>query len=408
MSTIDLNDRIKGCVFGSAIGDALGLITENMKKPEISRTYETITFPAPTAIKGILPGDWTDETDSLVISMEALRECLIDGRLKNFEYAKFDDPEVKALRLKAEQSNKSYKPVNMLRPDKLFSYRLRQWVTDGFPALGDSVGKGCDGYIMQVVSRVHYSKNPVGVARNIWTKNNKPCTNSCLNRILILGALDPYPKVHKLIERFCVITHPDPRCVAASMVIGYISYTFMHMNIEVDKIETVIDHALRGARQSLANKKHKEQLDKYAYSSLENLKLDKDDISNFAFRAMGAAIWGLRKYARFSKSKNIIERIVLNIILEGGDADCNASIACSLIGAYVGYKQLPSHWIKKLKHKSWLTKHVDDFCKALEKSKGVDSDSDLDSDDESENDNKKYEYDSDLDNDIPDSESMSN
>lgn len=403
-----LNDKIKGCVFGSAIGDALGLITENMKKSEIKKTYNSIKFPAPNVIRGILPGDWTDETDSLILSMETLKECLENGRIDNFEYAKFVDPEIKALRLKAEQSNKAYKSVNLLRPDKLFAYKLRQWITDGFPVLGDTVGKGCDGYIMQVSSRVHYSKNPVGVARYMWQKNNKPCTNSCLNRILILGAIDTYPRVHKLAERLCLVTHPDPRCVAACLVVGYISYAFMHMNIEIDKIETVIDHAIKNARSILQNKKHIEQLEKYAYSSLEGLKLDKENVSNFALRAMGAAIWGLRKYARFSKSKNIIERIVLNIILEGGDSDCNASIACGLIGAYVGYKQLPAHWIKKLKHKKWLTECVDKFCDALDKSKDIDSDEDFsisDDDIKKTPKEKRYEYDSDLDNYISDNES---
>lgn len=178
----------------------------------------------------------------------------------------------------------------------------------------------------------------------------------------------------------------------------------MHMNIEVDKIETVIDNAIKNARKTLQNKKHIEQLDKYAYSSLEGLKLDKEDISNFVFRAMGAAIWGLRKYSRFSKSKNIIERIVLNIILEGGDSDCNASLACGLIGAYVGYKQLPQHWIKKLKHKKWLHECVDKFCVELEKSKDVDSDCDLSDSEDNTKKSKHYEYDSDLDQ-IDDSES---
>jgi len=399
-----LNDKIKGCMFGSAIGDALGLITENMRRSEIKKTYDTIVFPAPTVIKGILPGDWTDETDTLIVSMETLKECLENGRLNNFEYAKFDDPDIKSSRLRAEQSNNSYKTINLLKPDKLFAYKLRQWKTEGFPALGDTVGKGCEGFIIQVVSRMHYSRNPVGVAKYMWQKNNKPSSNSCLNRILILGAIDTYPRVHRLAERFCLVTHPDPRCVAACFVIAYLSYTFMHMNIEVDKIETVIDNAIKNARKTLQNKKHIEQLDKYAYSSLEGLKLDKEDISNFVFRAMGAAIWGLRKYSRFSKSKNIIERIVLNIILEGGDSDCNASLACGLIGAYVGYKQLPQHWIKKLKHKKWLHECVDKFCVELEKSKDVDSDCDLSDSEDNTKKSKHYEYDSDLDQ-IDDSES---
>jgi hypothetical protein len=40
--------------------------------------------------------------------------------------------------------------------------------------------------------------------------------------------------------------------------------------------------------------------------------------------------------------------------MEGGDADTNAAAACALLGAYLGFVNLPAHWTQGLAHKEWL------------------------------------------------------
>jgi len=122
---------------------------------------------------------------------------------------------------------------------------------------------------------------------------------------------------------------------------------------------------VRNGKKLLTNKKHMKQLERYAYSSLSGLTLDREDVHNFAFRAMGAGIWALRKYARADNRDNIVQRIILNIILEGGDADCNAAIAGALIGTYAGYKALPKTWVKCLPHRDWMDDMVDKYTDAL-------------------------------------------
>lgn len=76
LSRAQLEDKIKGALFGQALGDAMGLATEFMTKPEAERHYGGIV-----ASKGYIPfenfvkddhrtwwdeGDWTDDTGTCI------------------------------------------------------------------------------------------------------------------------------------------------------------------------------------------------------------------------------------------------------------------------------------------------------------------------------------------------------
>jgi ADP-ribosylglycohydrolase len=47
----------------------------------------------------------------------------------------------------------------------------------------------------------------------------------------------------------------------------------------------------------------------------------------------------------------LFEELTVDLVVEGGDADTNAAAACALLGAYLGYANLPSHWTLGLAHK---------------------------------------------------------
>jgi ADP-ribosylglycohydrolase len=42
-------------------------------------------------------------------------------------------------------------------------------------------------------------------------------------------------------------------------------------------------------------------------------------------------------------AETLFEELIVNLIMEGGDADTNAAVAGALLGAYLGYANLPSH-----------------------------------------------------------------
>lgn len=372
--------KVKGLMFGAALGDAVGLLTELKSKDELKHEYPKKTkfiFPPKDAVRGYALGDWTDETDQLIVVMDTLKDCLANNKLDGFDTIQFRDIPVTALRLKTDQSNRVHVPLNKMRPDILFAYKLKYWVNEGFAAVGDTVGKGCESFVSQAVTRAGYVKNPVGIARNIWSRRNCPATNSCVARTAIIGTLDEFKHVFRVTERFCLVTHPDPRCVAACIVASYLTYTFIHHDIPLEKIEDVIMIAIKNGKHVLTSRKYQEQLDRYCYSSLKNLSLDKEGVQDFALRALGAGIWALRYLARAKNRKNIFKRIIINIILEGGDADCNACVAGAFLGSYLGYKRLPKKWINALPNRDWLEQLIEKYAQAKFHVKSDDSSEDL-------------------------------
>ena len=368
MQSQQYQDKVKAVMFGAGLGDAIGLLTELKTADDIKEMYpkkSDLVFPPPEALRGYTLGDWTDETDQLIVVLDTLKECLASGRLNGYASKRFNDPPVNNLRLKTDQSHRIHMPAGQLPPENLFAYKLKHWVLEGFPAVGDDIGKGCESIVHQISTRMGFVRNPIGIARNIWMRRNKPVTNSCVPRSAAIGLLDDFPTIFRVTERFCLTTHPDPRNVAACVIVSYLVHTFTHHDVPRNKIEDIIMLAVRHGKQVLAHsKKHRHQLDKYCYSSLVDLDLDKEGVSDYAFRAVGSGIWALRYIARAKRRKDLFQRAILRIVREGGDADCNAATAGALMGAYMGYKKLPKKWIESMPHRRWLDQIIEKFVKA--------------------------------------------
>jgi hypothetical protein len=97
--------------------------------------------------------------------------------------------------------------------------------------------------------------------------------------------------------------------------------------------------------------------------SLAALELDSPDKIGYVYKCLGSAILLLRRAMHRSTlepptsplaSETVFEDLTVDLIMEGGDADTNAAAACALLGAYLGYSRLPSHWTLGLAHKEWL------------------------------------------------------
>jgi ADP-ribosylglycohydrolase len=139
------HDRIRGCIIGGALGDAIGLCTEFMDSEHTKLYYNpnlrfTLQPPAKpgfqTAIldhhrKQFKQGGWTDDTDqSLLILMSFLHQ---GGPTKNID------------------------PLD-------FAKRLRYWIQYGFRPLNTpctDVGNT----VRRVVNSANFLNDPLGCAR---------------------------------------------------------------------------------------------------------------------------------------------------------------------------------------------------------------------------------------------------
>ena len=359
--------KLKGILYGCALGDAIGLMTEGKNKDAIQSLYKTksdIKFPYERPINGWPICDWTDDTDQTILVFDVLAECMANNRFKNYDKRQFLDPVVRDLRLKSDNSTRLHMPANELSPEVLFAYKLKRWVLEGFPALGDEVGKGCNGTVLNIVDRWCYVKNPVGTASNIWTRRNKPALSDCIPRACLIGILNDLPLAIKLTQRICQTTHPDIRSITSCMIVTHLVYIFTHKDVPREKIEDVIMHVLNTAKVFLKNKKYITQLNKFCYSNLKDMELMKEGVSDFAFRALGCGIWALRYLCRTKKDPNeCFVRVIQNIAYEGGYSCTNASVAGALMGAYLGNQGIPKEMVSELIDLGFMDEKITRFLK---------------------------------------------
>jgi ADP-ribosylglycohydrolase len=76
------------------------------------------------------------------------------------------------------------------------------------------------------------------------------------------------------------------------------------------------------------------------YDCLEDLVLD-DFSMGYTLKTLAASIWCLFHC-------NSFEEGLLAVVNVGGDADTNAAVACSLLGAKYGYSAIPQKYIDGL------------------------------------------------------------
>ena len=80
MKRYELKDHIAGAVYGFAIGDSVGAITEFMSKDEIKSKYGEVTKQLGGGWLNLKPGEVTDDTQMMLCVMDALMKLPGVGR----------------------------------------------------------------------------------------------------------------------------------------------------------------------------------------------------------------------------------------------------------------------------------------------------------------------------------------
>lgn len=194
LSKEDIIDKVRGLIYGQAIGDAMGLATEFMGKKEVDFYYRKdsilhISWQSMLRDRhrsAFSPYDWTDDTDQLLL----LLECFTESR--------------------------SFSPT-------LFAQKLAKWGKAGFPTLGDTTGQGIGQTVLSVITHPEFLQKPHVAAKIIWEKNNKNvASNGAVMRTAIIGVPHFY-NLTATVENavtICKTTHYDERCVASCVAIS--------------------------------------------------------------------------------------------------------------------------------------------------------------------------------------------
>ena len=297
-------DKLKGVLYGQAIGDALGLATEFMDDAEMAQKYprgvndySDIYQDAHRSRWKV--GEWTDDTDMML--------CIANAVIKD-------------------------KGVNLSHIAKNF----KVW------ADGEPLGIGNNTY--KVLSFGDYVEKPFDAAKLVWEMSKKQsAANGGLMRTSVVGL---FPKaVEQCAVDICRLTHYDPRCVGSCVIVSSLIHSLVY-DFEPLTYHQILD---------IANK-YDERIAEYVDLSLNAdiraLELQGGRSMGYTLKTLAASLWAYWNASSFEEG-------LLAVVNAGGDADTNAAVACAILGAKFGFESIPKEYVDGLIHREELDKVVE-------------------------------------------------
>jgi len=301
-----MKDKIKGLIFGQAIGDALGLGTEFMQKTDIAKHYPDGYYSYDQILQDRHrsrweKGDWTDDTEQFL--------CIFDS---------------------------------ILTHEKVDLSDIAQRFYDWFE--GTPTGIGSTTYA--VLSLPQYTLYPTKAAEIVWTMRKKNAApNGGLMRNSIVGVWN-YKEINRVLENaeeICALTHYDQRCKDSCKVMSAIISLELQGQAEI--MRWIEEYMATLDERLLA------YLEPYKNAPIEALALSDEKTMGYTLKALAAGLWAYENADSFSQG-------LLKVINEGGDADSNGCIAGALLGVKFGFKSIPKYWVNNLNKKEELEERV--------------------------------------------------
>ncbi|KAL7714982.1 ADP-ribosylglycohydrolase [Entamoeba marina] len=332
-----VRNRLIGMFLGQAVGDSVGLATEGLPKKHVEWCYGTERinykniFPDNHRVRwmtnDLVAGDWTDDTDQAIL--------MLDSIIRNNGKIDIKD----------------------------FAQRLYFWGAYGFPELGDIRGIGYGSTFITSITANGFLGDPITTAEKKWFKRQRAGNGALMRTCAILSCgWEDIDELVKNARTFASVTHADHRCLASVEILVRILVAILKGRKDV---ENFIKESVEYGKQSLEKKEDRRQLEMYIDpKSLEDLYLNVS--MTFTFKPIGCTIWALRKVRDLIQSgmdnTKIFEDIITEIVKEGGDADTNAAVVGSVIGAYLSYNCIPEEWMQ-LRNLNWYYDRINRVLK---------------------------------------------
>ncbi len=280
-------DRFEGCILGVAIGDALGMPAEGMSRDDIKRVYGKITDFLPSPYGDLNAGEWTDDTEQMIVLAESILETVY------------------------------FSPEN-------FAEKLKVWF---LKTSSRRIGPTSSRAISRLMSGVHWSR--AGVASD---------TCGAAMRVAPIGLV--YHFSPNLVERYAEIsariTHTGSAAVAGAVAVA-LAITYSVLDFSDEEMLNEVARKVESYDMLMADKI------RYAY------EISDEDV-DFAIEKLGNTISALDVvpfafYCHFS-TENFADCLI-KAVNAGGDADSIAAIAGGIKGAKGA--EIPEKWLEKLK-----------------------------------------------------------
>ncbi|KAG8691531.1 hypothetical protein FRC08_010157 [Ceratobasidium sp. 394] len=181
-------------------------------------------------------------------------------------------------------------------------------------------------------------------------------------------------------------THPDPRCLASCTIVTALVAAAMRNELHtISDFNTLVERAIDFIQSPsspslstftpvpLSEQQRLEVLEHVHAENLEQLKLDDRQAIGYTLKCLGAGTWALRKALETPEDKRagLFEQCITEITMQGGDADTNATVAGSLLGAYLTHTHIPQKWTEHLLDADWLVQKARCAVSPIDSSQGL-------------------------------------
>lgn len=309
-----IRDRLEGCLFGLAIGDAIGAPVEFMKRG----SFAEVTGYQNGGKFRLEAGEWTDDTAMAL----CLAKSLIDAD--------------------------GFDPTDQLE-------RYTDWLKNGYMSCtGKAIGVGKT--VMRALMDYHRTKSPCSTLTH-----EKFSGNGSLMR------LAPIPiYYHESLETAVhyaalssTTTHTSAIAVDACR---YMAYLLVHLFHGIDKNELFSDKFVDGVVRFFHDNPLHPEVQNIVNGTLITKSVDDIQSSGYAIHSLEAALWSFYHTGSFKAA-------VLKAVNLGDDADTVGAITGQIAGAHYGRQAIESPLIERLAQCQTIERVVDELIHRRKRTK---------------------------------------
>ncbi|OQA80478.1 MAG: ADP-ribosyl-(dinitrogen reductase) glycohydrolase [bacterium ADurb.Bin243] len=293
-NSINLKESIAGCILGTAAGDSLGLLYENLTPERQARLYKGAYEQRFFFSKGFI----SDDTEHTIMLAAALIESGLDPGLFPAGFAR----------------------------------QLKRWIFTMPAGVGFATLRSC----LKLVAGFPPDKS------GVFSAGNGPCMRSALLGVLFGGNPE---KMKLFVKASSAITHTDKKAENAALAIALAAHmSSCRKDVSPAGYFSEIEKSLPAETEFL-------NLIKNAVNSVERGETTREFLQK---NSMGGGVSGYSYHTApavihcWLKNQADFQGGVSSIISCGGDTDTTAAITGAIIGARVHKSGIPSKWLENI------------------------------------------------------------
>lgn len=348
-------DRIQGCMFGGAVGDALGYPVEFMREGEIRRRYPSgriesydMNFEEGQALISDDTQMSLFTANGLLVQDTRISMRGVGGSPRNYVVNAYEDW--------YDTQNLSYENYHRAHSDQ------SSWLMD-VPELFSRRAPGytCLSALRQIRLDKHYSGDGIENPLN----NSKGCGGIMRVAPIALWYRGSNMKMlDQEAAQLAAITHGHPLGYLSAAALVHILHDIVFGNGDVESLEDYIRDTQQGMIDAFGQDAWTDHLNSIMEKAIELSANDKTDIENIHMlgegwtgeEALGIGLYCALRY------RDDFSAGVIAAVNHGGDSDSTGAIAGNFLGAMVGYGAIEDKWKKNLELSDVILEVATDIC----------------------------------------------